>query len=430
MSIFWVITENLAVLAENWIIFDFYTRFHDQKRNTIAQKIIYYASILLVSLVVILIDSFTPFSGMMTFLCIGLIILYGILFLKGSIFSKFFLPIATFGMILIINISLNAVCALFLDRQRGELLYQQDTVRFFSILITKFLLFFATRILLAIFKKGINLKKQEWFTMSGILLISLFIGTAIFNIAHELSFSYVMCIVGIFCIHLFVFIMLSQISKQNEKMMQLSLLELQTEQQKQMLSHMDIMQNKIRSCNHDHLNHLLCLQGMLHEAHYTEAEGYLSELVQKNPEVQISRLQIPDHFLRVILTVKMEQCKQKNIAISLKTDDATPKCDSSDLCVLLSNLLDNAIEASEKVQSPRIEVILSKKKDYYTVVVKNRIEESVLQTNAALKTTKESKLWHGIGIQSVREIVNRYHGLMEYYESGNWFIANIWLRET
>ena len=69
MSIFWVITENLAVLAENWIIFDFYTRFHDQKRNTIAQKIIYYASILLVSLVVILIDSFTPFSGMMTFLC-------------------------------------------------------------------------------------------------------------------------------------------------------------------------------------------------------------------------------------------------------------------------------------------------------------------------------------------------------------------------
>lgn len=88
------------------------------------------------------------------------------------------------------------------------------------------------------------------------------------------------------------------------------------------------------------------------------------------------------------------------------------------------------MEASIKVTDPKIEIILSKKKDYYTIIVKNRIEQSVLKNNVMLKTTKKDKQWHGIGIQSIREIVHRYNGMMEYYEKDDWFIANIWLRES
>lgn len=97
------------------------------------------------------------------------------------------------------------------------------------------------------------------------------------------------------------------------------------------------------------------------------------------------------------------------------------------MCVILSNLLDNAIEASEKINEPKIEIILSQKKSYYTIIVRNKIENSVLEENAELTTSKPDKESHGIGIQGIKEIVTRYNGMMEYYEKDMWFTASIWL---
>jgi sensor histidine kinase regulating citrate/malate metabolism len=222
--------------------------------------------------------------------------------------------------------------------------------------------------------------------------------------------------------------MIMLISTQNEKSKQISLLELQISQQKQAIEQMDMLQKKIRQTNHDNLNHLYCLQELIKENHnLDEANEYLKTLINKNPEITTAHIQIPDAFLRAVLTVKMEMCRDKNIQVSLKTDDSETPCQSVDLCILLSNLLDNAIEASAKISKPEIEIILSQQKSYYTIIVRNRIENSVLKDNAELKTTKSDKEYHGIGIQSVKGIVSRYNGMMEYYEKDMWFTASIWI---
>lgn len=434
METFWTVTELLVVLIENWLIYDFYARFHNAERKRIWQKITFYVFVLFTSCIAVFIDTYTPFSGMLTFICAITIIIYGLLFLKGNFFSKFFLPIASFGLVFVINIFLSIGCSFIFKESEDVLFFEQTGVRFFCIITSKLLLFLITRAILNAFHKGVVMNRQEWIMMSGISFISLFIGITVVEIGfvslNLLTLPYILCFLGVVCIDIFVFIMLLKITKQNQKITEISLLELQVSQQKKTLEHMDIMQNKIRQCNHDHLNHMLCLQKMLDEKNYNEVSDYLGSLIQKNPEVTTTNVQIPDHFLRVVLTVKLEQCKLKNIVVSLKTDDTTPSCESADLCILLSNLLDNAIEASTKVSEPKIEITLSKKKDYYTILVKNRIENSVLKNNASLKTTKKDKRLHGIGIQSIKEIVHRYHGMMEYYEKDGWFIANIWLRES
>ena len=208
----------------------------------------------------------------------------------------------------------------------------------------------------------------------------------------------------------------------------MSLLELQIAQQKQAIEQMDILQKNIRQANHDNLNHLYCLRELINNNGNTEqANNYLNSLINKNPEITTAHIHIPDPFLRAVLTVKMELCKSKNIEASLKTDDSSPLCQSVDLCVILSNLLDNAIEASEKVKEPKIEIVLSQQKSYYTIIIKNKIDSSVLESNADLKTTKSDSDCHGIGVQSIKEIVHRYDGMMEYYEKDMWFTASIWL---
>ena len=96
MEIFWTVTELLAVISENWIIYDFYSKFHSAQCKTVWQKIIYFVFIGITSALAIIIDHCTSFSGMLTLICAGTVILYGIIFLKGTVFSKFFLPIVSF----------------------------------------------------------------------------------------------------------------------------------------------------------------------------------------------------------------------------------------------------------------------------------------------------------------------------------------------
>jgi sensor histidine kinase YesM len=432
MAVFWNITEWTAALLENCIIFDFCRRFHSSKFSRLKDNVFFIGFILITSLLSIAISAFSEFSGMLTLLCMGLVIIYGIVSLNGTIFTKCFLPIVSFGLIFIINIFTNIFTSLVLGVVGSSLYTVQDGYRFFSIIVTKLLFFFATRLILILFKKGINLNQREWITISGILLISLCIGISITEISMEqnskMSFPYFFCYSGILLVNIFVFIMIMLISTQNEKSKQISLLELQISQQKQAIEQMDILQKKIRQTNHDNLNHLYCLQELIKENHnLDEANEYLKTLINKNPEITTAHIQIPDAFLRAVLTVKMEMCRDKNIQVSLKTDDSETPCQSVDLCILLSNLLDNAIEASAKISKPEIEIILSQQKSYYTIIVRNRIENSVLKDNAELKTTKSDKEYHGMGIQSVKEIVSRYNGMMEYYEKDMWFTASIWI---
>lgn len=432
MIVFWNIMEWTASLLENLIIYDFLRCFHTSKLSKSKDIGTFIGFIIITTILSIAISTFSAFSGMLTLFCMGLVILYGIIALEGTIFSKCFLPIVSFGMIFIINIFTNITCSMILGVSGSSLYTSQDGFRFFSIIVTKLLFFFATRIILKLFKKGINLNQKEWITNIGILLLSLCIGILITEISIEnnskMTLPYVLCYLGILFINVFVFIMIMVISSQNEKSKKMSLLELQIAQQKQAIEQMDILQKNIRQANHDNLNHLYCLRELINNNGNTEqANNYLNSLINKNPEITTAHIHIPDPFLRAVLTVKMELCKSKNIEASLKTDDSSPLCQSVDLCVILSNLLDNAIEASEKVKEPKIEIVLSQQKSYYTIIIKNKIDSSVLESNADLKTTKSDSDCHGIGVQSIKEIVHRYDGMMEYYEKDMWFTASIWL---
>lgn len=61
---------------------------------------------------------------------------------------------------------------------------------------------------------------------------------------------------------------------------------------------------------------------------------------------------------------------------------------SVDFSALLSNILDNAVEASEKTTDKFIYVAILKKRAYDTILVKNKIDNSVLETNPELKSCK------------------------------------------
>ena len=96
------------------------------------------------------------------------------------------------------------------------------------------------------------------------------------------------------------------------------------------------------------------------------------------------------------------------------------------ISIILSNLLDNAIEASEKLKDVKPEIILNifEKSDYYSILIKNRIADSVISVNRQLHTTKADKQHHGYGLKTVRVLADSHNGMVDIYEKDGFFIVN------
>lgn len=103
---------------------------------------------------------------------------------------------------------------------------------------------------------------------------------------------------------------------------------------------------------------------------------------------------------------------------------------SMDLVIFLSNLLDNAIEACEKMEQRENAKIILKmqyKMSNLIVLIKNTYDgmldgkSSDSGEYAMIPTTKEDKDAHGIGMKNVMDIVEKYHGSLQWNAEQGWF---------
>ena len=133
-------------------------------------------------------------------------------------------------------------------------------------------------------------------------------------------------------------------------------------------------------------------------------------------------------MLNAVVNAKFNDAKSKGIDTSLRLVVQIPHDLEFDLSIMLSNLLDNAIEACEKNPSnAQILLTISEEAGYYRIVVRNTIAASVLKKNQELKTEKANKKLHGWGLRSVTDLVSKRNGLIDFYEKEGMFYVDILL---
>ena len=98
-----------------------------------------------------------------------------------------------------------------------------------------------------------------------------------------------------------------------------------------------------------------------------------------------------------------------------------------DLCALLLNLIDNAIDASKKEEQGDIHISIGIAKKYLSVQIKNKSSEDILVHNPTLKTIKSDSIYHGFGLQIIRQIVQKYNGIFDTSMESGYFCASVML---
>lgn len=201
---------------------------------------------------------------------------------------------------------------------------------------------------------------------------------------------------------------------------------------------------EVRRLKHDLANHIQVLSALSEE----KRAAYAEEL-SGNAAFSHSLSYCGDSTVNAVLTVKKSVMERCHIRVNMEIEiPAQLPYDKTDLCALYANALDNATEACMKLEEPQREICVKSKagKGIFCLEVSNPDPDagksgSVNQTkkragslsekrskhSPLLPTSKPDKPNHGFGLQSIQEIVKRYHGRLEVKTESGMFDVFLYL---
>lgn len=136
-------------------------------------------------------------------------------------------------------------------------------------------------------------------------------------------------------------------------------------------------------------------------------------------------MDVGNDFVNAILNSKLSIAKSKGIEVLCSSSSEVEGINEYDLCNLIGNMLDNAIEAARKTENAVVEVSIRSDKYKLMITVANSISKSVLNGNSKLKTTKNKTEHHGFGVKTIRSIAKKYNGSADFYEENLTFFCRV-----
>lgn len=210
------------------------------------------------------------------------------------------------------------------------------------------------------------------------------------------------------------------IQNENEKYV----VQLQINEQ-QMAERQAVMEN-IKRMRHDMKQQLIYLQELVRE-NPTDADVYLRELIENTQSNAKDVIQSGNAVMDALLNHKYFLASKYHIEMKIQilVPSELPQS-PADLCIIIGNLLDNAIEAAKITQERKIEVVVKyeHKKLYINITnpYRNPVEKDKSGNYITQKKDKEN---HGVGLDSVKNCVEKNQGILLIDSSDNIFKVTV-----
>lgn len=167
---------------------------------------------------------------------------------------------------------------------------------------------------------------------------------------------------------------------------------------------------KQRKRTHEYKNQILCIDSLLRNKQYDKLEEYVAEIGSSIQEEEVFNT---NHaIVNAILNTKYREAVSKGILfVPIMNDLAKIPLSDEDVVVILSNLLNNAIEACEKCTDEKwIKVKMMREDDLLVIAVRNTYTGELRREGERIVTMKKQEEEHGIGIDNIIETIEKYDG--------------------
>lgn len=215
-------------------------------------------------------------------------------------------------------------------------------------------------------------------------------------------------------INIIMFSLYSRLSKEKELQRYNTVYAQQLELCTQHMKEKETVMMEFRNARHDIKQHYIVLVEMLDNKEHEVAIEYLQGLISANPFSNIGVCKTDNIVVDSLVNAKYSVAVKNKI--DFMCDIHIPMqlpFENADISILLGNILDNAIEASILIEEQKRNIRFFMKYDLNALIITvvNVFSGKLLRNRQGKLITKKKEPWnHGIGLESVQKVADKYHG--------------------
>ena len=359
------------------------------------------------------------FANIMLLKVIGIILcgtLFMWLYFEQKIIKIFILVLLYEGLCITTDyISLSMVGHFFIHVQREQLL--SPAMNLLMGCLSQILLFF---IILGIGRYFANnsasmLTELEWirftifpvFTMGSIMAMLADFDTTV-SIRQKDVLLYIAF--GMLIINVLVFYLIHDILEREKQIREDKLFRERVKNETRMYHQISANYDMQCKREHEYKNQIMVISALVQKRKLEDLDRYLNKACDEI-EHKTDCIDTNNVIVNAILNTKYREAKQKDVVFVLKVNDLSnlPITDE-DVVVILSNLLNNALEACEKCNDKILKIKFIKENEQIVISVVNSFDGNILVVNGNYCSSKDDLSIHGMGIKNVKEVVGKYGG--------------------
>lgn len=227
---------------------------------------------------------------------------------------------------------------------------------------------------------------------------------------------------------LLTYYMFYAVSKEYEQNMEFMAVQHKEELDGEMLQFSRESYEEMHQIRHEVKNHLAYIRVLSECGEYDKLKEYLN-VVSGETEELFHFVECGNDVINAVMNHAIKQARANGVEIDFQIV-VPPELPyrETDLCSLLSNLMDNAIEASVRagVEQPVISVSIRPQQDYLFLRVSNPVGEEAVGW-MSLQTTKADKRLHGYGTKIIRRVAEQYEGSAKFGVQDRMFVVDVML---
>ena len=433
----WDLFEILVSVYEGFNLYYYIFAFLDYNFKSQGSKITYSAGAIIHTCIVLVLNYFTFYEGILGLIYMLFTLIYSILILQKSKIKTFFVVLSGYVWVLSINVFVATFISNISSSELSDIYSKHIFERFMLILIAQLLVTYVYRVTLKLFKKtDVKLQYQECVLIVIVFLIS-FVVIMLnhfvqlnYNVAEQHHKWLLLSNLGIIIINIVCYFMVIRLSRANSAKVEYELQMIDLNYKKQYAENIKSQHEEIRRIRHDMKQSYQVLQQFVVENKFDELAEYLPQICEQINKIS-SAVDTNHSIINAILNTKLSFAKSqgiKTLCSSVKQIHAE-KIEEIDLCHLIGNMMDNAIEATLKISSEKtkyVEVSITERNAMILITVRNSYEDVLI--DEGLNTSKDNKANHGFGIKTIRKIAKKYQGSADFYIEGDLFCCSVMLQ--
>ena len=190
-------------------------------------------------------------------------------------------------------------------------------------------------------------------------------------------------------------------------------------------------EDNTRKYRHDMMNHLIFIQDILNKKKLDDAQKYLSSILGGFQKIQNTYYVVGNEMIDTIMNYFFGMLP-KDTKIEIRGRCPVEiDMEDTEICVIFSNVFQNAVEEiiENKLKNANVIVTSKKGRQFVEYNVRNtlyrEIDRKRMDRNGFPKTHKLDKNNHGIGLINVKNTVDKSNGKFEWFQESGYFCVNI-----